>query len=583
MSSEEFASYLERRVRQMARRPCPATIEEFESRRAEQRRELARCLGLDPEPERTPLNARITGTVYRSGFRIEKLVFESRPGFAVTAHLYLPEPTPDERLPVIVNPHGHWRHKKQETTVQSRLIFQALRGYLGVVVDSPGHSYEGDAQIERQSAGTHDDPRLTVAGVTATSVYVWDLVRLLDYLSTRPDTDMSRLGITGESGGGLATMYAFAYEPRFACAVPVVYASSYEINTNNGCYCNHVPGALRLGDRADVLAMRMPAPVYVIGASVDEEFPAEGTKLTGQKLKAVYNLAGAEEHVSCEVFDGPHDYSRPMREAAIGFFDKYLVGRGDGSPVPEPAFECLPAESADLICLRNPPAAEVSMRDVARSRLGSHCDRPVEVFSDLNGGRPTRASLDFQKEGEFSNRVVACAFASEEDLRIRGLLQIPERAASMHVVAVADEGVKKALLLAQPACFDRQAVILAIEARGTGKMRPEDMRLAIYTGCSIPFMAARDILSAAAVVRGEYGLQPSVRAWGLLSCMAALFAAVISSELTAELNSPMPSDFADALDERFPIEAIQFRAPSGPSLQSLIAAAGERVVFRGLG
>src|SRR5262249_48315049 len=159
-------------------------------------------------------------------------------------------------------------------------------------------------------------------------------IRALDYLETRPEADMGRVGLTGASGGGLATTYAFAADERFGCAVPVCYATSLEVNPNNGCLCNHVPGTLQIGDRADGLAIRAPAPVLVIGASDDPEFPPEGTKRTGEKLEALWSLLGAPGAARWRIFESGHDYSRPMREAALGFLDLHLRGRGDGSPVP---------------------------------------------------------------------------------------------------------------------------------------------------------------------------------------------------------------------------------------------------------
>ena len=266
-------AFLEAKVKAAAARPAPASREALETlanRRAEGIIAFARPR---PPPPRTPLSARIVGVLERPGYKIEKLVFESRPGFPVTANVYVPRGHDGERLPVIVNPHGHWAHKKSEPVVQMRAISQALHGYLAIVVDSPGYSFEAGTPIERRSAGPHDDFKLLLASANATGFYVWDLIRLLDYLETRPDADLTKVGITGTSGGGLATVYAFAAEPRFTCAVPVCYPTSLEVNPNNGCLCNHVAATLQIGDRSDILAIRAPAPVWLIGATDDAEFP----------------------------------------------------------------------------------------------------------------------------------------------------------------------------------------------------------------------------------------------------------------------------------------------------------------------
>src|SRR6185312_7472665 len=99
-----------------------------------------------------------------------------------------------------------------------------------------------------------------------------------DYLTSRGDCDVSKVGITGASGGGVATMYAFAIDDRIQCAVPVCYATSMATQPNNGCLCNHVGAVMNLGDRSDILSLRAPHPVMIIGASDDPEFPAEGSK-----------------------------------------------------------------------------------------------------------------------------------------------------------------------------------------------------------------------------------------------------------------------------------------------------------------
>jgi len=318
---ELMSRHLAVEVREAAARPLPATRAEHEARVPADRAELMRALGLAPLPPRTPLNARVTGVLPRDGYRVEKLVYESRPGFHVTAHLYVPEDGAAGPRPVIVNPHGHWQHKKAEPVVQARAIAQAQAGYLAIVVDSPGHSFEGAAPIERRWQGPHGDWALALSVGGVTGVYVWDLIRALDYLETRPEADLTRVGITGASGGGLATVYAFAAEPRFRCAVPVVYASSLEVNPNNGCLCNHVPGTLQIGDRSDLLAIRAPAPVLVLGANEDPEFPPAGTRRTGEKIRAIWELHDAGADARWMVFDSRHDYHRPIREQAMGFFD----------------------------------------------------------------------------------------------------------------------------------------------------------------------------------------------------------------------------------------------------------------------
>ena len=211
---------LEGRVKDLARRG--PTCEPPQAREV-----LLKSLGLFPLPARTELKAQITGVIQRDGYRVEKLRYESVPGLLVTSHLYLPEG--DGPFPLILNPHGHFHYKKVEPTVQARGITLALEGFAALVVDSPGVSWDKNAQNERAGIGDHNDWFLNL-GISIQGVYVWDLMRGLDYLETRADVDCSRVGITGTSGGGTATMYAFAVDERIGCAVPVCYATSLETN-----------------------------------------------------------------------------------------------------------------------------------------------------------------------------------------------------------------------------------------------------------------------------------------------------------------------------------------------------------------
>lgn len=324
---------LEARVKDLAARRIPSRRSEHEARLPEQKLALAKALGLHPAPPKTDLNAQVTGILHREGYRIEKLRYESRPGLLVTAHLYLPEK--EGKFPLILCPHGHWEFKKSTPVVQARCIGLALLGFAALLVDSPGVSWDDNDQNERKAMGTHDDPWLCM-GAPVQGQYVWDLVRGLDYCETRPEIDASKVGITGASGGGTATMLAFAFDERISAAAPVCAATSMEINPHNGCFCNHKGGLMEVGDRSDILAIRAPAPVCLIGATEDPEFPLAGHQLCFEKLQKIYRLYKAEANVRREYVEGSHDYNRRMREAMYAFFSEHLKGQPRRSFLAEP-------------------------------------------------------------------------------------------------------------------------------------------------------------------------------------------------------------------------------------------------------
>jgi hypothetical protein len=158
----------------------------------------------------------------------------------------------------------------------------------------------------------------------------------LDYCESRADIDTTRVGITGASGGGTATMYAFAFDERIKAAAPVCSATSLETWVQNGCFCNHLPGVLEIGDRSDVLALRAPNPICLIGATDDPEFPLGGHQQSYRKLQAIYRLYRADTNVRLEIVEGKHDYNRRMREAMYAFFCEHLLGQPRRGHVPEP-------------------------------------------------------------------------------------------------------------------------------------------------------------------------------------------------------------------------------------------------------
>jgi len=575
-------AFLDGKVKAAAALPVPSSRAEFEARRESQRRELMRCLGLDPWPPRTPLNARVTGVLERQGYRIEKVVFESRPNFPVTAHLYVPAGAAGRKLPVIVNPHGHWGYKKQEPTVQSRLIGQVLRGYLAVVVDSPGFSFEGDRRVERRFAGTHDDLRLVLGSQTATSVYVWDLIRTLDYLATRPEADLSRVGLTGASGGGLATMWAFAAEPRFTCAASVVYASSMEINPNNGCLCNHVPGSIQIGDRADVLALRAPAPVLIIGAEEDSEFPARGMSLTGEKLSRLWGLFGKSGDAWLRMFAGGHDYSRPMRETALGFFDKYLRGAGDGSPVPEPAFATEPPDAPELYVLPDPPAMAATMRDIAKGMFGHAAEGGAEEYFRLNRGLPDIFPAEVKRLDEAGGKV-RLTFVSEPGLTVPVLCWPAGEKAKVLAVFVTENGKAEAEADFGVDRFLRAGIsCLALDPRGVGELKGLDLRLATYLGRAPAFGMGWDIARGAAVIAPERA-KIAVIGRGPAAGQAVFVAALVEPRIGFVAGLATLQEFSDAFRDDVPWLAVQPRANYAPPLSRLRGLLKAEAVWSFLG
>ena len=546
-------------VVQASKRPVPASKEAFEVERKRRKAELMRSLGLDPMPARTPLNARITGVIQRKGYRIEKLVFESRPKFYVTGHVYVPD-NATGKLPVIMNVNGHWEHKKDEDRIQLRCAFQALQGYIAIAIDSPGWSFEGDALIERRPVGTHNDWALFEGGTNTTGYYVWDAMRALDYMATRPDTDMKHIGITGASGGGLATLYTFAADDRYAAAVPVVYMASMELAPDNGCLCNHVPGTSQIGDRSDVIAIQAPKPVFVMGARNDGEFPPAATLLTREKMAKEWALFGRDADTFVHVYDGPHDYNQLMREQSIGFFNKYLKGIGDGSPVPQPAIEVIDPNDHQLLALDPPAPGERTMRDLSleylRNAPGSS-DWGVKVNGGLVVGTPKITDVP-------SGKRVTLTYEFPGGVRLPGVLVNPSGKASPVRIVVSDLG--KAMEMTE---VDPAFTTLYLDTLGVGELAGIEMRYSMYLGKSVPFINGCHLVEIARTL-SKNPADVELVGRGPIASQSVMWAGLMLPFRSVTGIDGL-REWADVFRDGMPAAAIQPRANLLPTLEKLKA------------
>ena len=176
--------------------------------------------------DRSPLNARVTGTIDRPGYRIEKVTFESRPKLYVTANLYVPSGT--GRRPAILGPLGHSGNGKAWPSYQKLFTNLARKGYVvlaydpfgqGERIEYPGsrggQSALGGGTSEHEYAGR----RLILLGANFGLFRAWDGIRGIDYLLTRPEVDPDRIGCAGQSGGGTLTQFLAALDSRIRAAV----------------------------------------------------------------------------------------------------------------------------------------------------------------------------------------------------------------------------------------------------------------------------------------------------------------------------------------------------------------------------
>jgi hypothetical protein len=350
---------------------------------------------------------------------------------------------------------------------------------------------------------------------------------------------------------------------------------------NNGCLCNHVPGTLQIGDRSDILGIRAPAPVMIIGATNDTEFPPDAMKRTGEKVRKLYDVVGAGDNTRCQIFEAGHGYDKAMREAAMGFFDKHLRGKGDGSPVPEPALTLEKTE--DLRCMTaEPPADAKTMRDITRERLANASPNSFDAVVRLNGGLPQAVPLNVRIGGERADeqhRRVIFTFDSERGLTIPAVIHFPPKPATAAVVLVSEAGK-----VAAPTQFGVERLMnagiacICIDARGCGELADLNPHFMAYLGTAQSFAMGWDATRAVAALRelpASAALSAKtvgVAGRGAAASQAALFAGLISPDVSFVAGFDSLRDYAECLEAGVSTAAIQPRAANSARLADLRAA-----------
>jgi cephalosporin-C deacetylase-like acetyl esterase len=342
---EMLLNFVERMAQNQPVPPSAQTRDELESRRALLQLRLRQSLGLNPWPERTELKDRIVGTLERPGYKIEKLVYEAWAGLPVTAHLYIPDRL-EQPSPGLVYACGHWMEAgKLALPVQSFCAAAATLGIITLVFDPIG-------QGERlESWRDHGHLNALLIGESQMGWMVWESIRALDYLLSRPEVNSERIGMTGASGGGLNTFFTTAIEDRFACAIPVAYPCTFfaamqaerDLNWEDGTdVCNQVPQVMSFAEMSDIASLFIPKPYMILSGTRDKIFPISGARQIAAVIGHNYQLAGIPERFRFSEFDEEHGFQRSLRQAAYGWLKRWLIGDGDGSPIPEPVLNLFP-------------------------------------------------------------------------------------------------------------------------------------------------------------------------------------------------------------------------------------------------
>jgi cephalosporin-C deacetylase-like acetyl esterase len=214
---------------QYEQRKTPEQIAEYQKRLREKFIEAIGGL-----PERTALNPQVTGIVSRDGYRVEKIIFESQPKHHVSALLFLPDAGKHKPpYPGVLVPCGHSTNGKAHDAYQTMGALLALNGMAGLVFDpiDQGERSQMPSQLPRL-AGTRAHTMLGIGSIllgrNTARFEIWDGMRAIDYLQSRPEVDPKRIGCTGNSGGGTQTSYLMSLDERIIAAAPSCYITGFE-------------------------------------------------------------------------------------------------------------------------------------------------------------------------------------------------------------------------------------------------------------------------------------------------------------------------------------------------------------------
>jgi dienelactone hydrolase len=362
---------------------------DWNSARPRFREEYFDMLGLNPLPEKTPLQATVTRTLDRGDYLVDMLHYQSRPGLYVTANLYRPAKVPaGERLPAILYVCGHSPRGRNgnKTAYQSHGIWFARHGYVCLTVDTLQLG-----EIAGMHHGTYREGRWwwLSRGYTPAGVECWNGIRGIDYLVSCRDVDPQRIGVTGISGGGAATMWIAAADDRVKVAVPVSGMSdliSYVPNrvVNGHCDCMFLYNTFQW-PWARIPSLIAPRPLLFVNSDHDPIFPMDGNERVINRLERVYSLFGAGDLVDSLVSIGDHAYREDIRRGAYRFINTYL--KNDPRPVLDSETDLVTGSSSAPIHPIPPEQLRVFPQDsdLPKEALNAQIDRtfvasaPVEL------------------------------------------------------------------------------------------------------------------------------------------------------------------------------------------------------------
>lgn len=458
---------------------------------------------IGPRPRRVPFSERVTGGFERERYRVENLIFDTRPGFPVTANLYIPK-NRSLPAPCVLAVCGHSFDGKGYESYQAFCQGLATKGYVVLIFDPIGQGERlqyPDGKGGSRYGGTVGDHiqcanQMSLLGDWFGSWRIWDGVRALDYLLARPEADPRHVGLTGNSGGGTMTTWLVAADDRFTMAAPGCYVTTWRRNLENELPADSEqdpPRALEFGlDLDDFLLLHAPKPLILLTEEYDG-FDIRGSEEIMARLGHLYRLLGAESNVQIVTGPNDHGYHLELRKAMYGFFNRHCGKRRESSTEPPrqpeepetiratrsgqvwelnadnvPAFTARKAQH--LAAKRKPLPGQALRRELARllnlpSPLADPPDYRTLIYGAGDRQYPAVATC-YSVETQPGIQVMLTCL----DDRARMCRVPPGKETTLYVPhRSSDEDLRDEPLARQLA---QQGRVFAVDVRGTGESRP---------------------------------------------------------------------------------------------------------------
>lgn len=369
-----------------------ASVEEWNVRKEFVLKQMKVACGLWPMPERPPITATVHGRVERDDYTVDRVYFESSPGLLVTGSLYLPKNVTG-KLPTILCPHGHWPngrfHDHGEAAIktelasggekfevggrhplQARCVQLARMGCMVFLYDMMGYA-DGSSFTQPLAHGfAKQRPELSSPDTwgmfsaqselrlwNTLGLQTWNSIRIVDWLSSRPDCDATRIGVTGASGGGTQTFILAALDERIAAAFPAVMVSTA---MQGGCTCENASYLRVNTGNIEIAALVAPRPIAMSGA---DDWTVEIETKGLPELQKHYAMLGVPENVHAKYFKFPHNFNQHSRMMMYDLFNRVFKLGAD--EIVERDYVPLTIEEATVFDAEHPAPVKTEATEVA--------------------------------------------------------------------------------------------------------------------------------------------------------------------------------------------------------------------------